>query len=173
MIGREGNTAVWCLVAAAFMLISEGCASDSRPRVETYQMGDRVVLPPFTYNVIEVHWKSQLGEMPKLRLPERRFLLVRISVTNSGGHDASVPLLSVDDGQGNSYQESANGESVDNWLGLLRTISPAETDQGWLIFDVPVGSYRLRVTNGNDPGDERHSFIELPLRMDYDDNSPP
>jgi hypothetical protein len=150
-----------------------GCASQKKARIETYQLGDRVELRPFTYNVIELQWKSQLGDLPKMRLPEHRFLLVRVSVTNGGGKEASVPLLSIEDPKGNIYQESASGESVENWFGMLRTISPAGTDQGWLLFDVPIGSYRLRLTNGGDPGEEEHSFVELPLRLDSDEASPP
>lgn len=167
---------VWRFAAAVacfFSLFTEGCRDEKKPRAETYQMGDRVVLRPFTYNVIELQWKSQLGDMPTLRLPEHRFLLIRLSVTNGGGKEASVPLLSLEDAKGNSYQESSNGEAVENWFGLLRTISPAGTDQGWLLFDVPIGSYRLRLTNAADPEQEEHSFVELPLRLDSDSMLPP
>jgi len=54
----------------------------------------------------------------------------------------------------------------------LRTISPAGTDQGWLLFDVPIGSYRLRLTNAADPEQEAHSFVDLPLSLDPDNILP-
>lgn len=131
-------------------------------------MGDRVAVGPLTYNVVETAWRSQLGADFKLRVPQERFLLITISVTNGGGKEVSVPLLSLENQNGKVYQESDNGESVDNWFGLLRSLTPAQTQQGRLLFDVPLTSYRLRITDGGEPGNEKTSFIRIPLRMDGD-----
>ena len=64
--------------------------------------------------------------------------------------------------------EADNGEGLDNWFGILRNLSPAQTQQGRLIFDVPLTSYRLRLPDGGDPGTERFAWVEIPLRMDTD-----
>jgi hypothetical protein len=61
-----------------------------------------------------------------------------------------------------------NGEGVSNWLGILRTVRPAETLQGQILFDVPLTSYRLRVPDGAGPGEEKYAWISIPLRMDVD-----
>jgi hypothetical protein len=62
----------------------------------------------------------------------------------------------------------ANGEGVENWFGLLRTISPGETQQGNVVFDVPLTSYKLRVPDIADAGLERYVAVVIPLRIDAD-----
>jgi hypothetical protein len=153
------------ILAAA---LSTACASREGPARVEFQMGERANVGPLTYNVVETSWRSQLGNEFNLRFPQQRFLLVTISVTNGGGKEVSVPLFSLEDEKGQIVQESDKGDGVDNWFGLLRTIEPAQTSQGSLLFDVPLGSYKLRVTDGGDPGAEKFAWIDLPLRMDTD-----
>ena len=69
---------------------------------------------------------------------------------------------------GQTYRELANGEGVDNWFGVLRTISPGETQQGNILFDVPLTSYKLRVPDISDPGFEEYASVQIPLQMDPD-----
>jgi len=145
-----------------------GCGSRGDSLRIDYQMGERVTVGPLTYNVVESVWRSQLGDAFKLRIPDQRFLLLTISVTNGGGHEVSVPLLTLQNQNGQNYLESDNGEGVDNWFGLLRTLSPAQTQQGHILFDVPLTSYRLRVTDAGEPGSEKFAWVQIPLRMDSD-----
>ncbi len=166
MLKRAELTPLFLLAAAASLL--NGCGGrQNNARVE-YEMGDHVTVGPLTYNVVETAWRSQLGADFKLRIPQDRFLMVTISVTNGGGKEVSVPLLSLETANGKTYQESDNGESVENWFGLLRTLIPAQTQQGRLLFDVPLTSFRLRVTDGGEPGSEKSAWIRIPLRMDGD-----
>jgi len=60
------------------------------------------------------------------------------------------------------------GEGIDNWFGLLRTIRPKETEQGQILFDAPLASYRLQVTDAAGPGAEKYSWIAIPLRIDVE-----
>ena len=131
-------------------------------------MGDRVPVGQMTYSVVESEWKTQLGESFKVRSPENRFLLIRISVTNVTGTDASIPLFTLEASNGQTYRELSNGEGVVNWFGLLRTISPGQTQQGAILFDVPLTSYKLRVPDIADPGLERYVTVQIPLRLDSD-----
>ena len=57
-------------------------------------------------------------------------------------------------------------------MGLLRTLSPAQTLEGKLLFDVPLTSYRLRLTDGAGPGIEKYGWVSIPLRMDVDTDVP-
>jgi len=131
-------------------------------------MGDRVPVGQMTYSVVESEWKTQLGESFKVRSPENRFLLIRISVTNGTGTDASIPLFTLEASNGQTYRELSNGEGVVNWFGLLRTISPGQTQQGAILFDVPLTSFKLRVPDIADPGLERYVTVQIPLRLDSD-----
>jgi len=143
-----------------------GCHNENSTRID-YAVGERVPVGALTYTVVETSWQTQLGEGFKIRSPERRFLLVTLSVTNGGGNDVSIPLLELEGPGGQTYRELPDGEGVSNWFGLLRTISPAQTQQGRILFDVSLTSYKLRLTNGDLAG-EKIAWVQLPLRMDTD-----
>lgn len=152
------------------LLISllSGCQAEMEPQKLTYDMGERVSNPPLTYMVIESTWASQLGELFQARVPQQRFLVLSISVTNGGGRPVNLPLFTLEDAGGNRYQELSDGTGVSNWLGILRTIEPGQTVQGRLLFDVPLAAFKLRLPNDGEPGYEKFVLVDIPLRIDSD-----
>jgi hypothetical protein len=155
----------YCFLSVVVVcLLSSGCRSLVATRAE-YQMGDKVPAGPLIYNVVEKVWRSQLGDSFQLRMPENRFLLITVSATNTGSGEVSVPLLQLEAQDGKIYRELESGEGVDNWFGLLRTISPSQTQQGRMLFDVPLGSYRLRLSDG-DSASGRFTYVQIPLQID-------
>jgi len=153
------------LGALAAALVSSGCKEQVAERAE-YQMGEKVPDGPLTYTVVEKLWQSQLGEGFQLRVPENRFLMITISATNNSGNEVSVPLLQLE-GSNGTYREIENGEGVDNWFGILRTLAPSQTQQGRMLFDVPLGTYRLRLSDGNSAA-EKYTYVQIPLALDED-----
>jgi uncharacterized protein DUF4352 len=147
-------------------LLLTGCNKQNSVQIN-FQMGDRITAGPVSYNVIQTVWRTQLGDIFKTRVPENRFLMITLSATNGGGREVSIPLLTLE-GDGKEYRELENGDGVNNWFGLIRTISPAETRQGNIVFDVPLTSYRLRLTDGGEPGTEKFVWVDIPLRLDTD-----
>ena len=147
-------------------LLLTGCNKQNSVQIN-FQMGDRITDGPVAYNVIQTIWRTQLGDIFKTRVPENRFLMITLSATNGGGKEVSIPLLTLE-GDNKEYRELENGDGVNNWFGLIRTISPAETRQGNIVFDVPLTSYRLRLTDGGEPGTEKFVWVDIPLRLDTD-----
>jgi hypothetical protein len=161
----KARIASGCVLILAGLLA--GCAHADPPPSE-YPMGERMTLGPLSYTVIDSTWHAQLGDALKLRPAQQRFLILSLAITNGGGSDVSIPLLSLEGASGQTYLESDNGEGVTDWLGLFRNISPAQTQKGQILFDVPQTSYRLRVTDGGGPGAEKYGWITIPLRIDSD-----
>ena len=155
----------WCAILGSAALLFSGCARPRETRTE-FSMGERVRIGEMNYSVIQSAWRNQLGESFRVRSPERRFLLIKVSVTNGTGHDVSIPLLTLEGANGQTYREVANGEGVDNWFGVLRTISPGQTQQGNILFDVPLTSYKLRVPDIADAGLEKYVSVQIPLQLD-------
>ena len=147
-------------------LLLTGCSQN--PVQLNFQMGDRITAGPVVYSVIQTVWRTQLGDIFKSRVPENRFLMITLSATNGGGREISVPLLTLEGDNGKEYHELESGDGISNWFGLIRTISPAETRQGNIVFDVPLTSYRLRLTDGGEPGTEKFVWVNIPLRIDTD-----
>ncbi|MEK7409178.1 MAG: DUF4352 domain-containing protein [Acidobacteriota bacterium] len=127
-------------------------------------MGERVQVGPLIYTVLEGEWRDQLGAPPNLRTPQHRFLILRLSVTNSGARESSIPPLTLIGPGDQSYPELTNGEGVEQWLGYLRSLSAAGTEHARVLFDVPSGSYRLRVVNEAEPEEERAALIDIPFQ---------
>jgi hypothetical protein len=158
-----------CLLTFALVagLPLAGCRKQASEQIN-FQMGERVIATPMTYNVVQTAWRTQLGDIFKVRVPDHRFLLITLSATNGAGHPVSVPFLTLEGPNREVYKELENGDGIDNWFGLLREVAPAETKQGNIAFDVPLGSYRLRLTDGGEPGTEKFVWVEIPLRIDSD-----
>ena len=156
------------IIILSLIVLFAGCSTSVKESRISYQMGERAVVGPLTYVVASTHWSGQLGDVPMLRFPHHRFLTIHVTITNGGGQDVSLPLLSLEDASGERIQELQQGDGVSRWLGLLRTLRPAETIQGNILFDVPAASYRLRLTDGGDPEMEKTAFVEIPLQVDQE-----
>lgn len=148
------------LAGIGLALVTAGCSSKESFPVRTYPMGERVTLGHLIYTVFETQWLTHLGEQPNMRVPQNRYLLLRVSITNSGSGEIIAPAITLVDDAGQTYSEVPNGEGVPQWIGLLRQIKPAESAQGNLIFDVPPKHYKLSVT---DETEQKTALVDIPL----------
>ena len=133
-----------------------------------YQVGEKVELGPLTYTVLESAWRSQLGDPGRPRYPEQRFLVIGVQIQNTGSSEATVPPFVVVGSSNQEVKESSNGEGVERWLGLIRTIGPKQQAEGFVLFDTALGTYRLKLTESGDSGEDRHTFVAVPARIDIE-----
>ncbi len=124
-------------------------------------MGERAQVGSLIYTVFDTQWAISLGEQPNQRIPKNRFFIVNFSVVNSGNQSASVPTLSLVDDAGVIYQEVENVEGAPNWLGPIRTVRPADSVQGTVVFDVPTERFKLRISDEED----RFAYVAIPLSL--------
>jgi hypothetical protein len=146
------------------LLLLAGCDQEQRAIVN-YEMGERVEIGSLTYIIVESSWRGELGEGFQTRTPANRFLQLSLSLTNGGGAEDSVPRLSIEGSNGQIYQELSDVTGVSNWLGVLRTVKPAETLQGRILFDAPLGAYKLRLPEGGETGYEKYVWVNIPLNL--------
>jgi hypothetical protein len=130
-----------------------------------FKMGERVQAGKIIYNVLEAEWKTALTEAG--RAPQNRFLFLRVSMTNSGGEPVNLPAFEILSDDGTRYPEITEGmEGVRNWLGLLRTVRPATTEQGVIVFDVPLAQHKLVLLDDAEVGEERYAHVEIPVQLE-------
>ena len=129
-------------------------------------MGERVQAPPLVYNVLQAEWKPVLSEGGAV--PRHRFLFIRLSATNSGGQTVSIPPFQLESADGKTtYQEVTEGmEGVSDWLGMLRSLQPAATEQGYVVFDAPMAAYKLLMYDGNDVDIEKYAIVDIPVTLE-------
>ena len=144
-----------------------GCSSPqpTRSDAKVYQMGEPVKTGPLVYTVLDTEWFDQLGDAAAPRLPRNHFLSVRFSVTNTGSLTSGIPPLSVVDRQHVAYAELNDGNGLPEWLGYMRSVKPAENLHGRILFDVPMGDYRLKVTDDAEPENQSSATVEMPLEI--------
>jgi hypothetical protein len=157
-------------VAAAALLLCalliDGCSKGKDPSlIGTFHMGERVQAGPLTYNVLEAEWRPALAENG--RMPKNRFLFLRVSISNTSAQPVAAPGLTLVGPNETAYQETTdNMEAVGGWLGMFRNIQPGKTETGYVVFDAPVGGYKVSVSDGGEIENERHAFIQIPADLD-------
>ena len=146
----------------ALALLAAGCSSLSKKKEsQVFPAGEKVTVGSLVYSVIDSQVLTQLGEdAGTARTPQNRFHLLTISVSNSSSDDTPIPGLTLVDDAGKEYPEAADGTNVPNWLGVVRKVSGAQTEQGNILFDAPAQHYRLRLTDETDPAE---FSIDVPL----------
>ena len=133
--------------------------------IGNFAMGQRVEITPVTYIAMETRWETKLGEGANPKVPQNRFLVIKLSVTNGADTVATIPLMKLQGTSGQTYEEVTEGADAEpTWLGMLRHVQPVETKEGVVIFDVPLGSYKLDIPEG-DVGQEKHALIDIPLQL--------
>lgn len=135
--------------------------------VNVYRMGEKVQAGQLIYDVFETKWQAQIGE----RTPAHRFMLMHLTVVNSGAEPVSVPSFKLVDESGRTYTESIEGEGVPLWLGMIRRVKPADTLEGNAVFDVEPKSYKLKLDDGSESG--MVVMVDLPLQFDANKSSTP
>jgi hypothetical protein len=127
-------------------------------------MGERVDLGGVVYTVLEAAWRSSIGEGLGAMVPKDRFLVLRISVTNGLGAQISVPFLTLE-GRQEPVMEVQDVKNLPRWMGVIRMVSPAQTEDGLIVFDVPPAAYKLRVSAIKDDEDITR-LVEIPLTLE-------
>jgi hypothetical protein len=137
--------------------------SSSKNQAILYAAGDKATVGPLVYNVTDTEVADKLGDDPNSeRTPQDRFVLVRVSVSNSGPEEEPIPAMTLVDDGGHNYTELSDGAGVTNWLGVVRKVGPTQTETGVVVFDAPTKHYRLRL---NDPLDEKEIAIDVPFNF--------
>jgi hypothetical protein len=118
---------------------------------------------PMVYQVLEADWRTELGNGG--RTPKERYLFLRMSITNGDSSPASVSTFTLENA-GKTYSEvTEDMDKVDSWLGLLRNVGGSQTEQGWIVFDAPMGAYKLVITHG-DVGEEKSAHVDIPVQLE-------
>ena len=163
--------------ATAATILQTSCSQEAaeaeikaKQAAKTFKMGERAAIGKLTYSVLESTYSAQLSSAGKPRMAEKRFLVIRMSITNGSGKEAEIPLFRLVDDKGVETPELQEADFLPGWFGLIRKVGPTMTEEGRILFDVSPRPYKLEVTDGGQTGKEQLAFIEIP--MDFDTAEP-
>lgn len=130
---------------------------------QQFHLGDRAPAGQITYMGLSAEYRDQI---PGAKEPLKdRYLVMRLSATNGGAQEVTLPLTRLIAADGKEYPEVTEVEGFPEWLGPLRRIEPGKTEQGYIVFDVPVGAYKLEVSGGGDLEQEQLVQIDVPANL--------
>jgi hypothetical protein len=165
----------WTFVFIVLLIVScFGCGPKQMARLShglpTYSQDQQVTQNVFKMRIEEAYWANELdmsvslpmgtpiGEetkalMPKVK-PEAEFLVVVISITNTGNKPVGMTPLwfSLKNEQGVEYalcDRAGHHKFVGN---LGPTFNPNMPVKDRIVFDVPKENYYLIVSRGTNPG---------------------
>ena len=157
------SRATFSLCAIGAILVFPSSCSSGKTKALTFPIGQKVQVGKLFYQVIEAQWMAEVqgAKQP----PKNRILQLHITVTNSGSQEASLPFLHLIDAAGTEILELSELEGNPAWLGVLRRMQPALTEEGSVYFDVPVGASKLEVVDNSNADDEKFAYIEIPASL--------
>jgi hypothetical protein len=123
----------------------------TKPKAEAVRKeGDSVHVGYTTSAVWRSWWSNRLSDNQFLdQRPNAAYLFVELTVRNDDKKARMVPPLKLVDENGAEYEASSNGWAVDGAIGILETLNPSVSKQGFIVFDVPrERSYRLKLSGG-------------------------
>jgi hypothetical protein len=164
------NRRLFLTGASGLVLGLSACSRENAEAPErkgkTFKMGERAAVGLLTYNILEATYFTQLGAAGAYKMPDKRFLVIRLAITNGGAKEAELPFLRLVDDAGTEYSEVGDADFLPGWFGLIRKIGPTQTEEGRILFDVQPKSYLLEVTDGAEPSKEQLGFVEIPIDFD-------
>lgn len=145
----------------ALAAVATGCSSAPKAReTKVFAAGEKAVADHLTYSIVDTEIHTRLGEDPTPRIPQNRFFLVQISVSNSSNEEVAIPSLTLVDDAGKTYNELSDGSGVSHWLGVVRRVRPGLTETGYVAFDAPAVHYKLRLSDETSDSDV---YADIPL----------
>ncbi len=131
---------------------STSVASKSKPQTETkiYKEGETVSVGYTAYAVWRSWWSDRLSNNEFLdQRPNAMYLFVDLTVRNDDKKARIVPPFELVDENGAEYVASSNGWTVEGSIGIIETLNPSVSKQGFVVFDVPKSHrYRMKLSGG-------------------------
>ena len=129
---------------------SEATDSTTGRKEKLYGMKETANVGYTTYAVWRAWWSDRLSDNEFLdQSPDAAYLFVELTVRNDDKKARMVAPFKLIDDSGNEYQPSSNAWAVEGSIGLLKTLNPDVSKQGFIVFDVPKGrNYKLKVSGG-------------------------
>jgi hypothetical protein len=163
---RKAQNRILSSFIVAAVLITAGCTGGAESAVKTYALGETAEAGAFGFQVNGCDWRTRIGEGPDAKTAIHSFLVLQVGVFNRSPSDLAIPAMTLLDEDGQAHSEVPGVTADPRWLGLSHKARANEITHGNVIFDVPPGHYRLRVTD--ESGFDKFALIDIPLRIQTD-----
>jgi hypothetical protein len=133
--------------------------TSAKPSAVARKMGDTVSLGYWSYRVWGTQWKRSIGSEYLSEYPDAAFFVIDLSIRNDDRTSSTLPPFKLVDSQGREYDESSKAIYEHGSIGMFKSLNPSVESRGYAVFDVPKGTYKLKVSGGYTSG--QYAEIEL------------
>lgn len=146
-------------VASESLSTTDDPQRDSINRV--YKMKETVHVGYTSYAVWKAWWSERLSSNEFLDQPaDAAYLFVAVKVRNNDSKARMIPPFKLIDENGAEYDASSNGWAIEGSIGVLDSLNPGVTKEGFVVFDVPQNhTYKMKISGGYWSTEE--AFIEI------------
>lgn len=141
--------------AAADKEAQRQAAAKEKELAKTKDEGETLHIGYTSYCAWKSHWADRLSSNQFLnQRANASWLFVTMTVRNDDRKPRMIPPIQLLDEEGREYQSSGAATMIENSIGVLETLNPGVSKEGYIVFDVPKGrTYRLKVSGGYWSGD--------------------
>ena len=139
----DGKTAKASNLASARYVSDASASSSGR-----HKIGDDVFIGYWAYRCVSAKWKDAIGSEYTQEYPDANFLVIDLLARNNDRTASVLAPVKLVDEENREYEESSKGIFLENSFGLLKSVNPGVTSSGYIAFDVPPGTYALKVSGG-------------------------
>ena len=118
------------------------------PASTVHHMNETVNVGYWSYTVTRVRWGNTMGPSFAPEHADAKFLQVYITIRNNDRTPSTLAPLKLVDPEGREYAESSKGALMRGSFDILKELNPGVTSNGFVLFDVPFGTYQLLLSGG-------------------------
>jgi len=123
--------------------------AEPEPKAPTKpKIGDGVFIGYWAYSCEGARWKKSIGSGYTIKYPDAEFLIIDLVIRNDDKTASTLPPVKLVDSQGREYDASSDSIYLDNSFGIWKKVNPGVTSRGYIAFDVPHGTYALKLSGG-------------------------
>lgn len=127
-------------------------AVEKKEETKFYNEGQEIKIGYTSYLVTKSWYAKELNDDSGFlhEKPDGVFLLVQIKVTNKDKEARMIAPFKLVDQKNAEYESSSKGALNKKALGILNTLNPNVSKEGFLVFDLPKekNNYKLKVSGG-------------------------
>jgi len=125
----------------------------------SFSMKETIRVGYWSYVVWDIKWQRSIDSGYSRKQADANFLLLNVTVRNNDNTGSILPPFKLVDSEGREYDESSDAIYLPGSFGLLKKLNPGVRSDGYIVFDVPEGIYKLKVSGGFKSG--RTALVSL------------
>jgi hypothetical protein len=126
------------------------------------KIGDTIQTGYWTYKIDGFHWAPFITSYGTAERPDAQFLILDLSAQNNDRTASTLPPVKLLNDKGQEFSQSSSGALSDGFFSPLKELNPGVGSRGLIAFDVPPGTYKVKLSGGFEAGETAVASLDMP-----------